>query len=171
MPLNMSKWKEIAELVGLVAILLGIYFVYTEIQQNSQIARAELASETSQYIQEIYVRLSDPQFATLYVKGQHSPADLTESERLQLTAFFEQIAAIISRENILFNLNVFGERDSIPKLLGPRFFGSGYGALWWNARKDSFGMRDKIDEALGSAGGHVTLHELDRRITQQIDNL
>ena len=165
------KWNDIAELVGLLAILLGIYLVYAEIQQNNHLARAELASDTSEYVQDIYAKLCDPQFATLYVKGQHSPADLTDSERLQLTAFFEQIATIISREGFLFDFNVFRERESVARHLAQRFFASGYGAMWWNARKNSFWLSDIVDAALSGDRKDDTLSELDRRINQHVDSL
>ena len=167
-----SKWKEIAELVGLAAILFGMYFVYTEIQQNSQIARAELASETAGYLKNIQEKLSDPQFAAIYVKGRHSPADLTETERLQLNSFFEQLIVIFGRENMLFSLGIFGEKAVIPKLLAPMFLASGYGEIWWNARKDSYSSSAKatIDEALSELDGANLILELDQRIIQQIGN-
>ena len=165
-----SKWKGIAELVGLAAILIGMYFVYAEIQQNSQIARAELANETAEYLRSIQEKLSDPQFAALYVKARHSPSDLTETERLQLNAFFEQLIIIFGRERLLFNLGVFGETESIPRMLAPKFLASGYGEIWWNARKVSYGSSGnaQVDKALSSFDGANLILELDQRIIQQI---
>ena len=165
-----SRLKEIVELVGLAAILIGIYLVYSEIQQNTQIARAELASETNEYLRSIQEKLSDPQFAAIYVKARHSPYDLTETERLQLNAFFEQLIVIFRREWWLFNLGVFGETETIPRMLAPMFLASGYGEIWWNERKDTYNLSDKVqvDEALSAFDGANLILELDQRIIQQI---
>jgi hypothetical protein len=46
----------------MLAILIGLYFVYVEIRQNVVIARADLGSTTNQNLIEQQRWLSDPEF-------------------------------------------------------------------------------------------------------------
>jgi hypothetical protein len=167
------KWKYIAELSGIAAILAGLVLVYFEIQQNGAIARAELVSGTSDQLDEIFEQLSDSDFSIIYAKSLHTPEELVEAERIQLNSFFERIFRMFGRERMLFSLGVFGEFEAIPKQVAPVFFSSGYGNIWWNARKEtvnSTALAEIIDTALVDWNGRGSFVELDSRITEQIGN-
>ena len=122
-----TKLKDIVELAGVVAILIGLFFVYLEIKQNADIGYAELASGSSEKLVGIFEQMSDPEFASLYAKSLHTPADLTESERIQLSVFFEIVKTMFTREIRLYKLGLFREYEIAPRWLGAKFFGRGYG--------------------------------------------
>jgi hypothetical protein len=168
-----TTWKEIAELGGISAILVGLVFVYLEIQQNGVIARADLASDTSIIIDGIYQQLSDPGFSEIYTKSLRAPAELTVVERLQLNAFFERVTQLFSREMVLFRLGVFGEMESIPNNFAPIFFSRGYGESWWLVRKKTFSiaMVEVVDSALLASAGRRSFPEFDSQIMRQIETL
>jgi len=165
-----KNWKNMAELGGIAAILLGLFFVYLEIQQNGTIARAELMSGTTENLVEIHWQLSDPEFARLYAKSLHTPAELTEPERIQLDGFFSNVRFTFTRERRLYNLGVFAEYEIVPRLYGPRFFSSGYGRAWWDIRKKTTdpAIVKVIDEELSRLDGTIVFFEFDRQITQQL---
>ena len=168
-----TNWKNIAELGGIAAILLGLFFVYLEIQQNGTIARADLMSGTTENLVGIHQQLSDPEFARLYAKSLHTPAELTEPERIQLDGFFSQVRFTFTRERRLYNIGVFAEYDVVPRLYGPRFFSSGYGRVWWDIRKKTTdpAVVMVIDEELSKLDGSSVYLEFDGQITQQLGDL
>ena len=169
--LKAVSWKEIAELIGMVAILIGLYFVYTEIRQNVVIARAELGSTTNQNLLEQRRMLSDPEFSSIFLKGLRSPDQLTEAERFRLNNFYESTLVMYGFEFLNYSYGIFGEFTSVPKLNSPAIFGAGYGRYWWNTRRQIVNPRiaEAIDEALAGLQEPDVFHELDRRIQEQIE--
>jgi hypothetical protein len=167
------KWKEIAELVGLAAILSGMYFVYAEIQQNGVIARAELSSESFQRMAELRDKLLDSEFSDLYQKGVLSPESLSKSERHVLRAYFESLLWVLGSEYQNHSLGIFAEYDGMARLVTRQHFVRGYGRAFWNAAKLRFNpdIVAVVNEELAkidAAGGYV---DLDLEILQQIEAL
>ena len=48
------KWKNIIDYVGILAILIGLFFVYKELELSSTIARAQMSAETNNGISASY---------------------------------------------------------------------------------------------------------------------
>ena len=117
--------------------------------------------------------MSDPEFASLYAKSLHTPADLTESERIQLNAFFEIVKTMFTRELRLYKLGIFGEYEIAPRWLGPKFFGRGYGRAWWNVRKKETNPEivEVVDEELSKLDVTSDLLDFDNQIKLQLDDL
>jgi len=132
------KWKEIAELLGLAAILSGMYFVYTEIQQNRTISRVEMNSVNRGRLDEIRVRVLEPEFSVLYLKGAQTPTDLNESERQMLNAHFESLFTVMSSEFHNHRLGIFDEYANLQRWIAQQYFVRGYGRAYWNVRKKTF---------------------------------
>ena len=164
------EWKGTAEFVGIAAILAGLIFVYMEIQQNGDIARAELASGTAERIDAVYEHLSDPGFSIVYAKSLHKPDELTEAERIQLNAFYERVFRIFGREYALFHFGVSDDFEMIPTQIAPVFFRSKYGQTWWSIRKETVTPRlvETIDRVLQESNGHVSFIEIDSRMQEWI---
>ena len=155
----------------MLAILIGLYFVYAEIRQNVVIARAELGSTTNQNLIEQKRMLSDPDFSTIFLKGLRSPDQLTEAERFRLNNFYESTLVMYGFEFLNYSYVIFGEFMSVPRRNSPAIFGAGYGRYWWNERRQSVNPRiaEAIDEALTGLQEPDVFQELDRRIQEQIE--
>ena len=168
-----TKLKGIVELAGVVAILTGLLFVYLEIKQNGDIAYAELVSGSSEKLVGIFEQMSDPEFASLYAKSLHTPADLTESERIQLNVFFEIVKTMFTRELRLSKLGIFDEYEIAPRWLGPKFFGRGYGRAWWNVRKKETNPEivEVVEEELSKLDVTSDLLDFDNQVELQLDDL
>jgi hypothetical protein len=160
------------KLAGITAILVGLAFVYMEIQQNGIVARASLASGTSNQIDSIYQQLSDPQFAGVYSKSLQSPESLTESERMQLNGFYSRFMPMFGRERILYRLGLWESPDAITKTFAPTFFADGYGSVWWSIRKETVAsdMVLAIDSAIEAPieRAQIGLAEFDEQILQKL---
>ena len=165
------EWKGAVEFVGITAILAGLLFVYLEIQQNGDIARADLASGAAERIDSIYQHLSETELSSIYAKSLHEPGELTEVERIQLNAFFERVFRIFGREWALFHFGVADDYRILPTQIAPVFFHSGYGKIWWNIRKETVTppLVMTIDRALAESEGRESFIKIDSRIKELID--
>ncbi len=163
------KWKEIAELIGLVAILAGIYLVYAEIQQNVTIARAEMAVYNNDKLDQIGRQLLDPEFSVLYLKGSKNPAELNESERQMLNAYYESLFNVMAYEFHNHRLGIFVEYAALPRQVARRYFVDGYGRAYWNVRKDTFipDVVAIVEEELSKNKSNPQ-QEFDARILKQL---
>jgi len=132
------KWNEIAELVGLAAILSGIFFVYAEIRQNGTIAQAELNFANRGKLDDISSRVLDPKFSALYLKGIHNPSELNETERQSLNAHFESLLLVLSIEYHNTRVGVFNEYEILPRQIAREYFSVGYGRAFWNVRMRTY---------------------------------
>ena len=161
-------------MAGIAAILVGLVFVYLEIQQNGVVARAGLASGTRDQIDSIYQQLSDPQFSETYSKSLDSPESLTEAERMQLNGFFSRFLPMFGRERILYRLGLWESPDLLVNTFAPTFFSEGYGKIWWSVRKEgtSGEIGAAIDNALSSPRidtAQIGFAEFDRQILRKLE--
>ena len=63
-----ANWKDIAELFGILAIVLSLVFVGFQMRQEQLIARSELTSHTFDLMLGFNQALFDPSFAGTYAK-------------------------------------------------------------------------------------------------------
>jgi len=70
-----AHWKNVAEVIGTGAIIVGLIFVYAELRQNRIIARAELSAESACMFAALDERERDPQFARMLVKSKDKPGE------------------------------------------------------------------------------------------------
>ena len=167
-----SKWRELAELAGIIAILAGLYFVYDEIQQTATIARAELNSVSSQRMWELNGYMSDPEFSKLYLKGLHTPTELNETERFRLNAFYQRVLELYGFEFRNYQLGIFAEYEIVPRNSSPVFFGSGYGRIFWNVRREFYNpaIVKIVDDALANIEGDGVLLDFDSEVRKRLEN-
>ena len=171
--MNKLTWKEIAELVGLATILLGMYFVYAEIQQNGVIARVELSSFAQQRMEYIRAPLMDSEFSKVYIKGVKTPTELDESERQQLNAFFADVVGVMIYERHNYRLGIFEEYESLTRLLARRYLMQGFGRAWWNVEKVSVPPEivEVVDQELMNLDRSLDWTWSDSRLREQIESL
>ncbi len=80
----------------------------------------------------------DAAFASILVKAEISPENLTQVERVQLNSYFRRVLTAYSRENYYYRRGIVPEWTSSIRRTAPKYFGSGYGRAWWNVRKTFF---------------------------------
>ncbi len=167
------KWKEVAELIGLVAILTGMYFVYAEIQQSSTIARAELSSANFQRMAELRDKLLDAEFSDLYQKGVRSPSDLNESERDVLGGYFMSLLWVLIFEKQNYDLGIFAEYDQMARFVTRQYFVRGYGRAFWNVAKNQFDVdiAAVVNEELAKIDGAGDPPDLHLKLLREIEAL
>jgi hypothetical protein len=145
------NWKNVIEYAGMAALIVGLFLVYEELSQAGTIARAELSAESARLLEALNVQERDPGFASILVKSQRNPEELTVEERIQLNAYLESAVATFGREKFYYDLGIFESWKEFPQILGPRFFGTRYGRAYWDIRKSLFFPAEiaaEVDNAL-----------------------
>ena len=86
-------WKQIAELVGIFAVVLSLLMVAFELRQSTAVATAQALYETNTVHDQSYrARAQYPELDALIEKGHTEPDSLSERERSQFFAWIRAIA-------------------------------------------------------------------------------
>ena len=165
-------WKDYTELIGIFAILVGLYFVYEEVRLNAVIARAEFSAETNRGLEQIDLLRIDPELAAVFVKAQTEPESLSMTERTQINAVLESVLHYYRRECYYRRLGVFSECESIPRTTAVKYFGSRYGrAFWGTVRNRMVGpyITGIVDEELAANPATDTFLEIDASVLELLE--
>jgi hypothetical protein len=133
-----SKWRGLAEGVGAVSIIAGLFLVAYELRQGHEFARAELSAESGRLAARINSNELDPAFAAVIEKSRVSPGELTRIERIQLNAHLSLVLNLYIREWYNYNRGFFENYTDFPRSGAARYFGTGYGKAYWHVRRTSF---------------------------------
>jgi len=169
--LGSRNLKDIGELIGVGAILFGMFFVYAELRQNGTMARAEMSAESNRMFMALDEQARDPNFASILVKSRKSPKELTATERLQLNSYLLGVLRVYLRERYYYNRGIFDEWTSLIGPTAPHYFGSGYGRAYWDVQKKMFptDIVIAIDEALSNVERIEFDRKFDAAVVLQLD--
>lgn len=131
------SWNDIAELIGISAIVASLVFVGMQMQQERLHARAELGADSFSNLASLSLRMTSQEFAPVFAKAIEEPGELTAAERLQVNGYLEAFTYLILRDCYLKERKVFVECEVIVREYGPRFFGNHYAQSWWKDQKPS----------------------------------
>jgi hypothetical protein len=131
-----NHWKEVAELIGIAAIVASLIFLGLEMRQQHAIARAQLGSETFDFMRSIELQMSDVALSEDFVKMIENPEDLTLEEMTRINAFLQQVVDLFQREGMLVARGIFEESDAVLARYGPLVFGNRYAQAWFRTNKE-----------------------------------
>jgi hypothetical protein len=160
-------WKDIVELIGVVAILFGLYFVYEEVRLIRTVARADLSAETNRNFFILDQLLLDTDLNEVYVKSLEEPGSLTRSERTQVNTILRSVLLQYERECYYYSIGIFEECESVPRDTALQYFGSKYGrAFWKTVRNRMVGPRISavVDEVLSE----TVMDDIHMRIDESV---
>ena len=168
-----NNWRDYMELVGILAILIGLFFVQREIQLNSTIARAELSAETSRNLSQLDEMIISGEISELWSKSLQTPGDLTFTERLRLNVFLENVLIQYNRECYYEEIEIFEECESVPRDTAVKYFSSEYGRAFWDTvRNRMVGPRitSLVDAALATDPSTMVWIQLDNQVIENLSN-
>jgi hypothetical protein len=165
------NWKSVVELAGIAGILLGLYFVYAELQQSGMIARAELNTYLIPQYLDIQEHFSDPEFSELYLKASESADVLTIAERRQLYVFYEGIGDVFMYENWNYQLGIFADQEGLPRKLVRRYLTGQFGRAWWAVTRNSIpeGVKLVVDDEMSKIASANLDFEIDLKLLEEIE--
>ena len=169
--MQLPGWKDSIELIGLLAILLGLFFVYKEIEMIETVARAQLSADLNNGLFELDRMAIGPELAPTFVKANVDPESLTPTERWQLTMFLTQVLEQYLRDCYYESLGIFEECESVARDTSLRYFGSRYGrAFWQTVRNRMVGpiLTAVIDEQLAENPDNDVFLQIDRMVQENL---
>ena len=129
--MKLREWNEVAELIGIAAIVASLVFVGLQMRQEQVIARSELGAGSFESLASLRQEMTSPEFAATFAKMLEQPAQLTAAEQLQVNAYLDAAKLLIIRECYLYERGIFTECHVIVREYGPYFFGNSYAQAWW----------------------------------------
>lgn len=129
--MKFKEWNEIAELIGIAAIVASLVFVGLQMRQDHDLARFELAAGSFENLASLRHEMTGPEFSATFAKMLEQPEQLTTAEQLQVNAYLDAAKFLIIRECYLYQRRIFTECSIFVREYGPYFFGSGYAQTWW----------------------------------------
>ena len=142
------RWRDLIETVGIASLIASLVFVGYQIQQDRDIARSQLGSETFVMLDSIYEARYDPLLAAVYVKMLDSPEELTTVEAFQINSHLQAIAQILFRECYLTRRGVFTECEELILSHIPLYFGNAYAQIWWEGSLMKSFLPEWVDEEI-----------------------
>ena len=165
-------WKSAVEVVGIGALIVGLYFVYEELRQTSTIARANMSLEVTRINIDLNAQERDSAFAQMMAKSRTAPNELTAAERIQLNAYYRDVIEVYVREAYNFNLGIFPEWTSKIRRTAPEYFGAGYGRAYWNVMKTQPDIPsvfiEEVDRSLENQDAIEFWKQFDERIAREL---
>lgn len=155
-------WNEIAELVGIAAIVASLVFVGLQMRQDHVFARSDLGAGSFESLASLRLEMAGSEFAATYARMLEQPAQLTITEQLQVNAYLDAAKFLIIRECYLVKRGIFGECSVLVREYGPYFFGSHYAQAWWRLQsaKDLTFLATWVDDEIASIDPDYNLDEL-----------
>lgn len=155
-------WNEIAELVGIAAIVASLVFVGLQMRQDHVIARSELGAGSFESLASLRQEVMGPEFAVTFAKMLERPEQLTTMEQLQINAYLDAAKFLIIRECYLYERGIFTECTVLVREYGPYFFGSTYAQTWWRLQspKNLTFLPAWVDDEIAGIDPDYNLKEL-----------
>jgi hypothetical protein len=165
-----TNWKTVAEFAGMTGILLGLYFVYAELQLNSTIARTELNVFVNQSVRDLEDHFSDPDFVSVYLTGLDTAEELTAFERRQLSEFYESVASIFGFEYRNYMLGIFVEYEELPRILVRKYMTGQFAQAWWALKRDTMpeAVKIMIDDEIAKSSSIKLEVDFDSRLVEKL---
>ena len=157
-----ANWQDIAEVVGIAAIVASLVFVGLQMRQDHVVARSELGARSFESLALLRQEMTGPEFAATYAKMLEQPEQLTTAEQLQVNAYLDAAKFLIIRECYLVERGIFTECSVIVRQYGPYFFGNSYAQIWWERQSpENLRFLERwVDEEISGIDPEYNLKEL-----------
>lgn len=145
-------WKDIAESIGVIAIVASLLFVGLQLQQDKRLTRAELGSFAMEFGASVSFGMSDPEVGHVWAKMLDHPQELSSAEMVQVDGILRSVRTIMLRECYLLSMEVFGECESTVRGAARTYFSNEYAQSWWRQvhRPNPYGTADFINDIVTS---------------------
>jgi hypothetical protein len=134
----MSKLVERLKGLGNLAVLAGIILIAVEINQNSKLVEAQLASDDAAAWVAIDASKQGENFADVLAKAIERPEDLTLAEMLEMDGYLFTYLDQLWRQEDLSTLGLSTELEPLVQASIDEFFGNEFAQAWWVESKFKF---------------------------------
>ena len=107
-----TSWKDIAEMVGIAAIVASLVLVAYELRQNSAVATAQAVFDLNMSVDSAYrVRAQDPVLDELIDRGHSDPNTLSQRELSQFFAWLRADMNLMEAAWFNFDSQIISEQN------------------------------------------------------------
>jgi len=151
-----------------VGILGGLILVGFQLQQNSQILRAQMLSAESQSVIDQEMQMVGEEGARAWVAAMSAPAAVSPEHHRVMEAIFWSAIETWRHTAELARLGLV-DIDPRPRVADEAswYFGNVYGRAWWKVRRDTTGLpedlRAVVDEVIAAKPDNV------KELTEQLE--
>lgn len=132
--MQVSKVGNWLQIIGNFGLIAGLVMVAVQIKQNTEIAQAQLISESYRTAMEVPLGLMGENPAKAWSKAIHTPEELTNEDLVVLDANLLKGWLELSRIEILVDSGYAGGVDAPAQLYAWDYLGHTFGSNWWNTR-------------------------------------
>ena len=138
--MNYERWKDIADLIGTVAIVASLIFVGLELKQSRQIAVADVYQQrTAMNIELINSRFTPEQIRPIFDKAYFGDEPLTPRESYLLNYSLHPFVAYWENNHFQFELGLLPEEQWVSSKESMRGMAMNPGfADWWAENKSAY---------------------------------
>jgi hypothetical protein len=130
---KLNDWLQLAAGVGVIA---GLLMVAWEINQNAQLTRVQLNSDTFTGMEELARSLQQEPLALALAKSYETPEKLAAHELIILDGFYREAYMLVFREWVFIERGVYEDNlDSMIRIFSQNALGSDNGRVWWSESK------------------------------------
>ena len=152
---RLNRWLSLGANVGLLA---GLVLVACEINQNSQLARAQLINEGNVALSHVWSNLMGENPTQAIARSVERPHEMSFSDFLVVDAYLFSSFNLLYRNYELAREGIFGMRDWQQGVDGYAawFLGNPFGRAWWQEEARHFfspEFADYVDRQLQMEGG------------------
>ena len=151
--MNTNSLNLVVQLVTLVALIFGVALVVWELQQNREMVKAQLESDSYISRKERFLAGYGENPSEIFAKACDQPNELTRADLMTLSSYFNSILLEpIRRILISQKSNLYSEDEwkRIAVIEFAEIFGSHPGRVWWRNVRNAYAESRPELTALGN---------------------
>ena len=168
---RLASWLQITANIGIIG---GLILVGFQLQQNSDILRAQMMNAESRSVIDQELQFIGEEGAKAWVSAMSDPENVSpEHHRIMEAVYWSAIESWRHTEE-LYDLDLV-EIDPHFRVAdeAPWYFGNTYGRAWWTVRREGNPLSDElkivIDEAISRSPNQTT--DLNEQLIEEIRRL
>ena len=162
---EINGWLTLAANIG---VLIGLILIATQIKQNTEITRAQVANDWFLADMQLELAMMGENPAASWTKAVYSPEELTQQDAAVLDRYFNYGLVQLQRLQRMNELGLADDRwkDRISYLRW--HLGNDVGRRWWAHFKDGFppDFAATVDEILEPSGFRANAELLDALLSE-----
>jgi len=134
-----NRLNERLQVIGTFGVLAGLILVALQIQQSTNLVRAELYSNADDGWINIDASKQSENFASVLAKSIVNPQELTDAEILELDGYLFTYLDQLDRDRALYTQGIF-ENPTASLVANSLYdyFGNEFSRVWWAETKWKF---------------------------------
>lgn len=164
------RLKTVFEFISIAAIVGGLILVAYQIQQSTQIARAQIRSDYASSWIEIDTNRQDHSLAAVLTKSIKQPDSLTLSEMIQLDGYYSGVIDQMYSASVQFENGLreggYEELKATFRSIANTYFGNLFAQAWWSEHKKSWSLGENPSTVLTDIDAAITSVAADRMKNQ-----